>query len=233
MHKLQALAKEADLTITNEQARQFLVYRSLLLEWNEKMNLTGITDPEAINIKHFIDSLLVLHKDWIPQGAQVVDVGSGAGFPGLPLAIVREDLQLTYADSLKKRLGFLDEVIRKIDIKQNKTVHGRAEDLGRNKIYREQFSVAVARAVASMDVLLEYTLPFVKPSGCMIAWKGPNATEEITAAEAAAEKLGAAIGEVYKIEVLGMERLLVRVDKRKPTPARYPRRPAAIQKKPL
>ena len=233
MHELIRLAKETGIALTQAQAASLDSYRELLLLWNEKMNLTGITDTREVNIKHFIDSLLVLQKDWIPANAHVVDVGSGAGFPGLPLAIVREDLRVVYADSLMKRLKFLDEVIGKLDIKQNETVHGRAEDLGRHMDHRERYDVAVARAVASMDVLAEYTLPFVRPGGCLIAWKGPRAMDEIRAAEGAIQKLGGSIGDIHALSVHDMERVLVRIDKVKPTPSRYPRKPAAIRQKPL
>lgn len=233
MHKLIRLAQESHLSLSDTQAEQLDLYMELLLEWNQKMNLTGITEPEEVYVKHFIDSLSVLQKDWIPEEAKVIDVGSGAGFPGLPLAIVRPDLTVVYADSLQKRLRFINEVIEKLNIKQNILVHGRAEDLGRDKAHREQYDLAVARAVAPMAILAEYTLPFVKPGGSLIAWKGPKASEEIREAEAAIRKLGGKTNEVFSLTVQDMERVLVRVDKIKPTPARYPRKPRAIKDKPL
>lgn len=233
MHELIRLAENEGLAITEEQAKQFDAYLALLVEWNQKMNLTGITERTDVYVKHFVDSLLVLTKDWIPRGASVIDVGSGAGFPGLPLAIVRDDLAVTYADSLKKRLRFLDELIETLNIKQNSTIHGRAEDLGRDPNHRERYDVAVARAVASMSVLVEYTLPFVRPGGCLIAWKGPKAQEELEEARGAIQKLGGEIGDVQILRLQDMDRVLVRVDKVKPTPPRFPRMPSAIKQKPL
>lgn len=169
MRELESYAIQAGLSLTDAQIEKFALYEALLLEWNQKMNLTSITEPAEVKKKHFIDSLLVLQKDWIPEDAHLIDVGSGAGFPGIPIVIARPDLSITFADSLKKRLSFLEEVIGKLDIKQCELVHGRAEDLGRNPAYRERYDVAIARAVASLPVLLEYTLPFVKVGGQLIA----------------------------------------------------------------
>lgn len=233
MRDFEKYAQQAGISLTEEQMEKFALYEELLLEWNQKMNLTSITDPDEVKKKHFIDSLLVLQKDWIPEGTSLIDVGSGAGFPGIPIVIARPDLSITFADSLKKRLGFLEEVIGKLDIKQTKLVHGRAEDLGRNPAYREQYDIAVARAVASLPVLLEYTLPFVKVGGQLIAWKGPKAQEELDDSARALGQLGGKHRETNRIDLFDMQRALVRIQKAKPTPQAYPRQPKRIQDKPL
>ncbi len=233
MRELESYAIQAGLSLTDAQIEKFALYEALLLEWNQKMNLTSITEPAEVKKKHFIDSLLVLQKDWIPEGAHLIDVGSGAGFPGIPIVIARPDLSITFADSLKKRLSFLEEVIGKLDIKQTKLVHGRAEDLGRNPAYREQYDIAVARAVASLPVLLEYTLPFVKVGGQLIAWKGPKAQEELDDSARALGQLGGKHRETNRIDLFDMQRALVRIQKAKPTPQAYPRQPKRIQDKPL
>ena len=233
MRELESYAIQAGLSLTDAQIEKFALYEALLLEWNQKMNLTSITEPAEVKKKHFIDSLLVLQKDWIPEDAHLIDVGSGAGFPGIPIVIARPDLSITFADSLKKRLGFLEEVIGKLDIKQTKLVHGRAEDLGRNPAYREQYDIAVARAVASLPVLLEYTLPFVKVGGQLIAWKGPKAQEELDDSARALGQLGGKHRETNRIDLFDMQRALVRIQKMKPTPQAYPRQPKRIQDKPL
>lgn len=233
MRELESYAIQAGLSLTDAQIEKFALYEALLLEWNQKMNLTSITEPAEVKKKHFIDSLLVLQKDWIPEGAHLIDVGSGAGFPGIPIVIARPDLSITFADSLKKRLSFLEEVIGKLDIKQCELVHGRAEDLGRNPAYRERYDVAIARAVASLPVLLEYTLPFVKVGGQLIAWKGPKAEEELEESTRALGQLGGKIRETHWVDLFDMKRALVRIQKMKPTPPSYPRQPKRIQEKPL
>lgn len=233
MNKLIETAAQAGMELTARQAEQFERYRRLLVETNEKMNLTAITETEEIHRKHFVDSLLVLRTGWIPEGARVVDVGSGAGFPGIPLMILRPDLHLTMIDSLRKRLTFVENVIEELDISQTTTVHGRAEDLGRNPAHREQYDIAVARAVAALPVLMEYTLPFVRTGGALIAWKGPRFAEELDESKKALQALGAEAGDSWQWEGLDMERALLRFPKVHTTPARYPRPPKKIQAKPL
>lgn len=161
----------------NETVEKFVSYYRLLLEWNERINLTAITDPKGVAERHFADSLLALSL--IPQGAKVIDVGTGAGFPGIPLKLVRPDIELTLLDSLNKRIVFLNFILKELGIEGN-TFHMRAEDGARNVKLRESFDIAVSRAVASMDKITEWTLPFVKKGGASLLYKGPNADDELS-----------------------------------------------------
>ena len=215
-------------------------YAQLLVEWNEKMNLTAITKPEDIVLKHFADSLTALPLLPQKQGISLIDVGTGAGFPGIPLAIARPDIRLTLLDSLNKRLIFLQEVCHELGIAAQ-TVHARAEEGGRKPELRERFDVATARAVAALPVLSEYCLPFVKKGGCFIAMKGPESDAECHAAAKAIPLLGGEAPRVHalllpkepKEGVEQMERRLFVIDKIKHTPPQYPRPSAKIAKAPL
>ncbi len=236
---LARVAAPYGVEMTAELTERLNIYARLLVEWNEKMNLTGITDPQGIAVKHFADSLTV--APLLPKGTfSLIDVGTGAGFPGVPLALLRADCRLTLLDSLNKRLTFLDTVCREVGLPVT-LVHARAEEGGRRKDLRERFDVAVARAVAAMPVLSEYCLPFVKVGGCFLALKGPDADRE--KAEAA-RGIGVLGGKVTGIDaftlpkqpvegVETMERRLIRVDKVRPTPSAYPRPSAKIAKAPL
>ncbi len=210
-------------------------YRNLLLEWNEHVNLTAITDPEEIRIKHFEDSLTCLKTDLFASGVKVIDVGTGAGFPGLPLAMARPDISVTLLDSLKKRLLFLDEVIRQTDTKNAVTVHARAEDGGRDKKLREQFDIVVSRAVSRLSVLCEYTLPYLKVGGTLIAMKGPSAEEELAEAKNAISVLGGGEVTLQKtaLEDESLSHCLVLIKKVRPTPTTYPRKAGTPTKNPL
>ncbi|MBO4953547.1 MAG: 16S rRNA (guanine(527)-N(7))-methyltransferase RsmG [Clostridia bacterium] len=210
-------------------------YRDLLLEWNEHVNLTAITDPEEIRIKHFEDSLTCLKTDLFTSGVKVIDVGTGAGFPGLPLAMARPDISVTLLDSLKKRLLFLDEVIRQTDTKNAVTVHARAEDGGRDKKLREQFDIVVSRAVSRLSVLCEYTLPYLKVGGTLIAMKGPSAEEELAEAKNAISVLGGGTVTLQKtaLEDESLSHCLVLIKKVRPTPTTYPRKAGTPTKNPL
>ena len=192
---------------------RFEIYHRLLSEWNEKMNLTAITDPVEVAEKHFADSLAAL--PWLKPGMKVIDVGTGAGFPGVPLLIMEPDLELTLADSLNKRLTFLDALLRELGLAAA-MVHGRAEDLGQNRLYRERYDVALSRAVASLPVLLELTTPFVKVGGSAIAYKG-DASEELESAKSAAFLLHVKLRQVELESNLG-KRCLIFADKTAPTP---------------
>ena len=207
---------------------RFELYQRLLLEWNEKMNLTAITDPVEVARKHFADSLAAL--PYLQPGTKVIDVGTGAGFPGVPLLILRPELQLTLADSLQKRLTFLDTLLRELGL-HAQLVHGRAEDLGQNRLYREQFDAALSRAVAGLPVLLELTTPFVKVGGAAIAYKG-DAAEELEKAKSAAFLLHVQLRQVELASDLG-KRCLIFADKKAPTPKAYPRKAGTPNKKPL
>lgn len=207
---------------------RFEIYHRLLNEWNEKMNLTAITDPVAVAEKHFADSLAAL--PYLKPGMKVVDVGTGAGFPGVPLLIMEPGLELTLADSLQKRLTFLDALLKELGLKAA-LVHGRAEDLGQNKLYREQFDAALSRAVANLPVLLELTTPFVRVGGTAIAYKG-DADQELESAKTAAFLLHVKLRSVDLASPLG-RRCLIFADKIAPTPRSYPRKAGTPSKKPL
>ena len=172
MSEMRALLKKALPEADERALERFEIYQRLLGEWNERMNLTAITDPEEVAQKHFADSLAAL--PYLKAGMKVIDVGTGAGFPGVPLLIMEPKLELTLADSLQKRLTFLEALLRELDLKAT-LVHGRAEDLGQNRLYREKFDAAVSRAVANLPVLLELTTPFVRVGGTAIAYKGDGA----------------------------------------------------------
>ena len=207
---------------------RFETYHRLLAEWNERMNLTAITDPVDVAEKHFADSLAAL--PYLKPGMRVIDVGTGAGFPGVPLLILEPELDLTLADSLNKRLTFLDALLRELGLTAS-LVHGRAEDLGQNRLYREQFDAALSRAVASLPVLLELTTPFVKVGGSAIAYKG-DAAEEVKSAKGAAFLLHVDLRQMDLKSSLG-KRCLIFADKTAPTPKQYPRKAGTPSKKPL
>ena len=213
----------------DEQAlERFEIYHRLLAEWNERMNLTAITDPVEVAQKHFADSLAAL--PYLKPGMQVIDVGTGAGFPGIPLLIMEPGLELTLADSLQKRLTFLEALLQELGLTAA-LVHGRAEALGQNKLYRERYDVALSRAVANLPVLLELTTPFVKVGGTAIAYKG-DVAEELKNAKSAAFLLHVQLRTVELDSDLG-KRCLIFADKMAPTPKQYPRKAGTPNKKPL
>lgn len=197
--KMKDFCQKIDVEITDEQISKFYKYMELLVDWNNKMNLTAITEPNDIILKHFIDSITI--ENSIKNDSKVIDVGTGAGFPGIPLSIIRNDLKITLMDSLNKRINFLDEVIKENCLNNVDTIHSRAEELGRNKDYREQFDVATSRAVASLDVLLEYMLPFVKVGGYCICMKGSNIDEELENSKKALTLLNGKIENIIKFEL--------------------------------
>ncbi len=210
------------------------LYGNLLLEWNQKINLTAITDPLDVLYKHFYDCLLLLKAAPPPANATVIDVGTGAGFPGLVLKIARPDLQVTLLDSLNKRLLFLNEVISRCGLSQAACVHMRAEDAGKTPSHRERYDLACARAVAALPVLTEYCLPLVKPGGLFVAMKGPSAEEELKTADRAVRLLGGAQPAIVCETLTGKEqRAFITVKKISQTPTKYPRKPNEIAKQPL
>ncbi len=220
--------------LSQEQATRFSLYAKLLVEWNEKINLTAISDEEGIVIKHFLDSLSILPL--IPETCKtVIDVGTGAGFPGIPLKIVRENLQITLLDSLEKRVKFLSEVYNALELKGISAVHGRAEDFGVDKQYRERFDMAVARAVAALPVLLEYCLPFVKVGGLFMAMKGPDVKEELKESQKAIDVLGGELMEIksFNLPFSDYERCVVMIRKCRHTPSTYPRKSGKPTKLPI
>ena len=230
----QLLKQQADaigVSLDEEALECFDVYAGMLVETNKVMNLTGITEPDEIVTKHFIDSLELLRYCDIPQGASVIDVGTGAGFPGVPLLIARRDIKLTLLDSLQKRLGFLQEVLDACNL-EAQLVHARAEDAGQDACLRETFDIATARAVAKLNVLGEYTLPFVKVGGCLLALKGNG--ENTDDSRAAIETLGGEITEETSYELPnGDRRIIVYVKKISQTPTQYPRKSKKITANPL
>lgn len=216
--------------IDMEKYAKMNIYAEFLVEYNEKVNLTAITEPRDILVKHFIDSVAPLRFLTVPEGASIIDVGTGAGFPSVPIKIFRPDLKLTLLDSLDKRITFLKLLCDKLEIEAD-FVHGRAEDVSKTSEYREKFDYSCARAVANLSTLSEYCLPFVKVGGAFISLKGPN--EDIYSANGAIKLLGGEIAEVTDYEIDGDERRLVQVKKVSQTPPKYPRNSAQIKKKPL
>ena len=222
-----------DIVLTENQLAQLKQYYELLIEWNEKMNLTALTAPEDVALKHFADSLLLLRYCDIEKEARVIDVGTGAGFPGMVIRIARPDIQLTLLDSLQKRLGFLDEVCNELGFDDVELIHSRAEDGSRTEL-RDSFDIAVSRAVASLNTLCEYDMPYVKVGGRFIAMKGKEAQEEMVAAENAIHTFGGKLLQKHDF-ILGEagERSIIEIKKIAATPDAYPRRSKHIKNKPL
>ncbi len=234
---LQEYAAPFGVELTDTMCDQFDRYAQLLVEWNQKMNLTAIVEPDDIVLKHFADSLTALPLLPKREGLSLIDVGTGAGFPGVALAIARPDLRLTLLDSLNKRLTFLQEVCRELGLSAQ-TVHARAEEGGRDETLREAFDVAIARAVAALPVLSEYCLPFVRTGGVFLAMKGPESDEEYAQAEKAIHILGGAMKAVEhrklpavpKDGVEQLDRRIFVIEKQQKTPNGYPRPTAKIKK---
>ncbi|WP_418325316.1 16S rRNA (guanine(527)-N(7))-methyltransferase RsmG [Ruminococcus sp.] len=231
---LQNYIKDYKITLTGNQYEQFQKYFELLVEWNEKMNLTAITDESGVALKHFADSLSLLNFVDIPQNSSLADVGTGAGFPGVVLKIARPDIKLTLIDSLNKRLVFLGEVCAQLGI-EAELIHSRAEDGARDEKLRESFDFAVSRAVARMNVLSEYCLPYVKVGGAFCAMKGAQANEEFKESLNAINTLGGKLEKKYFFELPenGGERAIAVVRKVKNTPQKYPRQSGKIKAKAL
>lgn len=231
--RLQEIFAAYQLPCGEKQAEEFDRYAGLLAEWNQKINLTAILEPEEICIKHFLDSVLLLSAAEPEAGASLIDVGTGAGFPSVPCKILRPDLRLTLLDSLNKRVRFLQLLSQELG-QENVAVHGRAEELGRKAEYREQFDLATARAVAHLRELAEYCLPFVKPGGCFAALKGYEVEEELAQAEKAIRLLGGEVESMKKYDLpQGNRRAIVLIRKISQTPTKYPRLSAKIKKEPL
>jgi 16S rRNA (guanine527-N7)-methyltransferase len=226
-------AREFGVNLESEQIERLFKYKEILKEWNEKMNLTAIEDDKDVIIKHFIDSLSII--PYIKnKNASLIDVGTGAGFPGIPLKISIDDLNITLLDSLDKRVKFLNEVVTLLNLKHIRAVHGRAEDYGIKAEHREKYDIAVARAVANLPVLLEYCLPFVKTGGIFIAMKGSN-VDEIDTAKKALDVLGGQIAEVFETVLpdTDMKRSIIIIRKLRQTPTKYPRKAGKPSKEPI
>lgn len=232
---LETGAKELGIELSSGQIDQYYRYYELLVEWNEKMNLTGITEEREVMVKHFLDSLGAVVEGFQGDVVKVIDVGTGAGFPGYPIKIALPSIHLTALDALNKRINFLDTVSEELGLEDVECIHSRAEDGAKDEELREQFDFCVSRAVADLTVLAEYCLPFVKVGGQFISLKGPSISQEIEKAKAGIEILGGEIVEVrdVKIPYSDLAHNLVIINKVKTTPLKYPRKPSKIKKRPL
>ena len=224
--------KEIGIELSDEQLEQFLTYYEMIIEKNKVMNLTAITDFDEVLEKHFEDSLSLIQAVDLEKSQTVIDLGTGAGFPGIPLKIAFPNLQITLADSLNKRILFLDDVIRELGLTGIDTVHGRAEDLAKNSDYREKFDLCVSRAVANLSTLSEYCLPFVKIGGKFISYKAGECDEEVAASKSIF-LLGGKISDIKKFELGESGRAFVIIDKVSGTPKKYPRKAGTPSKDPL
>lgn len=226
-------AKSHGIELDDTALERFDKYAELLVYWNERINLTSITEPDEIVYKHFVDSLILLKYVDIPGGAKLIDVGTGAGFPGLALLIARPDLNITLMDSTKKKLGVIEDILSNIDLSAN-VVHSRAEEAGKSADFREQYDFSTARAVTNLRDLSEICIPFVKQCGYFIPLKGAGAKEEIEDAKKAIDTLGGKLvrTDIFSLEACG-ERAVIHIKKISQTPPKYPRPSAQIAKKPL
>ena len=231
--KLKFEAEKIGCKLNEEQLTKFYKYMNSLIEWNEKINLTAITDPEEVITKHFIDSLTV--HQYIKDNFSIVDVGTGAGFPGVPLAIVNNKSNITLVDSLNKRINFLKEITNQFELKNVQSIHDRAEEFGKDKQYRESFDIAISRAVARLNVLAEYLLPTVKVGGKCICMKGPDCKQEIEEAQNAIKVLGGSIERVeeFSLPDTDIKRTIIVINKVKNTPSKYPRKAGTPAKDPI
>jgi len=229
------LLKKIDIDYNEGSIKSFKKYKDLIIEWNKKINITSIDSEEEIYLKHFIDSIIIKKYVIIKKGSKTIDVGTGGGFPGIPLKLIDNDMDITLVDSLNKRIKFLDEVVKELDLEDVECIHARAEELGKNKKYREKYDYGFSRAVASLNVLLEYVLPFVKKGGLFIAFKGSNFKDEIQESKKALNLLGGEIIDIreYKLPETDISRSMIVVKKINSTPKKYPRKPGTPNKKPL
>lgn len=224
-----------NITLTEDHLEQFKVITDTLIDWNQRMNLTTITDPDEIAIRHHLDSLSVAQNLTFAAGDKLADVGTGAGFPGLPLAVVFPQLQVTLFDSTRKKLGFVNQVIETLGLSNARTHHMRAETAGQDRAHREQYDVVVARAVALLPTLVEYLLPLAKVGGYCIAMKGESAEREVREAEHAIYVLGGEVVDIAPVHLPEVDRThyLVVIEKINKTPRDYPRQPGMPSKEPI
>lgn len=235
MEELRRKAKLIGVSLTDEQCDQFQTYYEFLIEKNKVMNLTGITDKEEVIDKHFIDSLALASKFDLTKNWKILDLGTGAGFPGIPLKIAFPHLEVTLLDSLNKRIKFLDEVIEMLSLSKIHTIHGRAEDFAKKGKLRNEFDLCVSRAVANLSSLSEYCIPYLKKGGFFISYKSGNVEEEVKQAQNAIHILGGKLQDVkeFKIPETDISRTFVMIEKRKETPNKYPRKAGLPSKDPL
>lgn len=231
--KLNELSQKINIQLEEKQINQFYTYMNLLLQWNEKINLTAITDPNEIILKHFIDSMTIM--SYLEKNKNIVDVGTGGGFPGIPVKIVNEKINMTLLDSLNKRINVLKEIINTLNLDNISAIHARVEEFGQNKENREKFDIATSRAVAKLNILSEYMLPLVKVGGKCICMKGPDIEVEIEESKKAIELLGGKIDEIKKFTLpeSNLERTIIVISKIKHTANKYPRKPGMPAKEPI
>jgi 16S rRNA (guanine527-N7)-methyltransferase len=235
-NKLTRALKKEGIDLSTTQIEKFVLFSDLLKEWNKKMNLTALDEDEDIIYKHFLDSLLCLKTGLNWKGRNIIDIGTGAGFPGIPLKIFLEDqIHLTLFDSLQKRVNFLETVVQELGLVNVRCIHGRAEDFGNNSDYREKYDIVLARAVARLPLLLELCLPFCKTGGFFLAMKGPEGVNEIEESNYALQQLGGFCKETnsFVFREKGFKRIIITIEKTENTPAKYPRKAGIPQKRPL
>lgn len=227
--------KELPIVLNDKQIQQFEQYYNILVEWNKVMNLTAITEYEEVVEKHFLDSLTIVNAIHVEKIETLIDVGTGAGFPGIPLKIAFPHLKVTLLDSLNKRIKFLNEVIDLLELNDIKAIHGRAEDYAKQAEYREQYDICVSRAVANLATLSEYCLPYVKVDGLFVPYKSGEIDEELKSSEKAVSILGGKVEEVVKFQLPGTDigRSFVKIHKIKETKKKYPRKAGMPTKEPL
>lgn len=227
--------KDFGIEPSDKMLNDFKVYREILVNWNQKMNLTGIEEEKEVYIKHFLDSVSAVVNGYIKDGMSIIDVGTGAGFPGLPLKICLENTNVTLLDSLNKRINFLKEVSNTLGLTNMEFIHGRAEDFGKSEQYREQYDIATARAVAGLPILMEFCVPFVKVGGYFVCLKGPNANLELEESKAAMDVLGLEFVEKIDVELpeTDLDHNILVFKKVRNTPEKYPRKAGKPAKSPI
>lgn len=234
-NEIENIFNKSNIALTSEQLHKFLKFEELMIQWNQKINITSITESHEIYIKHFLDSIIVTKFFKLCENDKIIDVGTGGGFPGIPLKIMFNDIEITLLDSLNKRLIFLQEVINNLKLNKIELLHGRAEDYGINLKYREQYDISISRAVASLNVLSEYCIPFVKKGGIFISLKSGNIEEELKESEKAIKLLGGRIVNVqkYLLPNTDISRSIIIIEKIENTLEQYPRKAGKPSKKPL
>lgn len=230
---LKEKASNINVFLKDEEINKLYEYKNLVLEWNEKINLTAITEDKDFIVKHFVDSLTI--NRYIENDKTIIDIGTGAGFPGIPIKIINPENKIVLFDSLNKRIKVLEDIINKLQLKNVQLIHGRAEEVFKNKEYREKYDIATSRAVASLNVLVELMLPAVKVGGKCICMKGNNVEDEINNAKIAIDVLGGRIDKINKVILpeFNLERNIIVIKKVKPTPKKFPRKPGTPQKSPI
>lgn len=227
--------KMISVELTDKQVSQFIKFYEMLVEWNKVMNLTGITEYDEVVMKHFVDSLSIVKVNGFDNVTSIIDVGTGAGFPGIPLKIIFPEIKITLLDSLNKRIKFLNAVIDELELENIETIHGRAEDFSKKEDYREQYDLCVSRAVANLATLSEYCLPYVKEDGYFLPYKSGDIKEEAANSKKAVKILGGSIEDIISFEIpdTDMARTILKIHKTKATPKRFPRKAGLPTKEPI